>query len=412
LVGLAKQWLPFSAVIGAVGVLAVTLAIGWPHLASLQTPQEVAAELGRMATTGAAGIVLWPFRAIVRLPLSASPAEFWAALPWALLVVAANYVWVVRADAAFEEASAERAEKVAVRLAAIRAGRLSTPTVRSRATTGPSASATPFALALTGRPETAILWKNLIMIGRYVSLKTLWRIVPFLILIGVIASQPGRQGGFWPLVGMLCFIGIFFTVLLGPQMARNDLRQDLAQLSVLKTWPVSGSALVRGELLAPAVVLTGIAWVLTIAGGLLAGSLNGMGGAAASMMVNRLSFGIAVMVVAPGVILAQLVVQNGMAIVFPAWVAIGANRARGIEATGQRLLMLAGNLLTLLLSLLPGVVVGGGIALVVYWMTGVMLIVLPALVLGTFMLAECWLASEVLGRVLDRTDVSAVEAVE
>jgi hypothetical protein len=79
---------------------------------------------------------------------------------------------------------------------------------------------------------------------------------------------------------------------------------------------------------------------------------------------------------------------------------------------GQRLLMMAGSFLTLLLSLLPGVIAGGVVALIVYWLTGVLLIVLPALVLGLFLLAECWLAVEALGRVLDRTDVSAIEAIE
>ena len=51
------------------------------------------------------------------------------------------------------------------------------------------------------------------------------------------------------------------AVLLGPQMLRNDLRQDLARLPLLKTWPVSGAALIRGEVLAPTVVATSFAWL-------------------------------------------------------------------------------------------------------------------------------------------------------
>jgi hypothetical protein len=410
LAGLAKQWVPFAALIGAIGVLAATVALDWPHLSSLATSREVAAELQRLATTGAAGVVLWPFRAIVRVPLSASPAEFWAALPWALLILAANYAWVLQADAAFEEASAARSEQVAERLAAVRAGRLSAPTVRSRPAA--QASATPFALALTGRPETAILWKNLIMVGRYVSLKTLLRLLPLLIMLAVFGSQASHKGGLLPMLAILCLIAVMFTILLGPQMARNDLRQDLAHLSVLKTWPVSGAAIVRGELLAPAVVLTAIVWVLLIAGTLLVGSLQLPDGGLVAAKLHAVSYALAALIVAPGLILAQLVVQNGIAIVFPAWVAIGANRARGIEATGQRLLMMIGNLLALLLSLLPGAIVGGGLALVIYWTTGVVLVVVPALILSVFMLAECWLAIEALGRVLERTDVSAIEASE
>jgi ABC-2 type transport system permease protein len=410
LTGLARQWVPFALLGSSIVILVVTVAMDWGALAALATPREVLAELHRLATTGAAGLILWPFRALARVPLAPTTAAFWMALPWGLLILAVNYLWVLRADAAFEEASATRSEQVAQRLAAVRAGRLSAPKVR--ATSKASASTTPFALSLTGRPETAILWKNLIMIGRYMSLKTLWRIVPLLIVIGVMVSQSGRRGGLLPLLAMLCVMVVIFIVVLGPQIARNDLRQDLAQLAVLKTWPVTGAALVRGELLAPTVVLTALAWLFVIVSTLLAGGLRVSGDVAELVALNKVSYAAAAMLVAPGLILVQLVVQNGLAIVFPAWVAIGANRARGIEATGQRLLMMLGNILTLLLSLLPGVIVAGGLAVAVYWTTGVVLVVLPALVLGLFLVAESWLAVEALGRVLDRTDVSAIEAVE
>ncbi len=159
-------------------------------------------------------------------------------------------------------------------------------------------------------------------------------------------------------------------------------------------------------------MLTAIAWVLVIAGTLLIGNLQLSRETAVTVALNKLSYALAVMLVAPGIILAQLVVQNGIAIVFPGWVSIGSNRAQGIEATGQRLLMMAGNLITLVLSILPGAIVGGGLALVVYWTTGVLLVVLPALILAVFLLAESWLAIEALGRVLERTDVSAIEATE
>jgi hypothetical protein len=42
--------------------------------------------------------------------------QFWSALPAALAIAAANYVWVLQADASFEEASAQQAEQVVARL--------------------------------------------------------------------------------------------------------------------------------------------------------------------------------------------------------------------------------------------------------------------------------------------------------
>jgi hypothetical protein len=396
--GVARQWMPLAAVLGAIAVLALAVVGDWPVLSSLSDPGDVFKELQRLGATGAAGAVLWPFRALVRLPLSVSAAEFWSALPAALALLALNYAWVLRSDAAFEEASAAHSEKRARDRAAPRA------VVRG-------ATSTPFTLATEGPPETAILWKNLILVGRYVSLRTLLRLLPLIIVFGMIARGQGGSG-VASFLAAVCLPLAAFTVLLGPQMMRNDLRQDLANLALLKTWPVRGAALVRGEVLAPTVVVTVVAWLFILLGALLAPRLAPPGGTIAVLMANRASLAIAAAILAPAIILSQTVVQNALAVLFPAWVTVGASRSRGIDAMGQRLLMMAGILITLAVSLLPGAVVAGVVGLIVYWLTGTLLIVLPALIVAIVVVGECWLAVEGLGRVLERTDVSAIDAVE
>jgi len=151
---LLHQWGPLAVVATVITALAATVAQHWSALVTLPDTEMVFAEIQRIGTSGAAGAILWPFRALVRLPLAASPAAFAAALPPVAALLALHYVWVLRADAAFEEASAEQAERRAL-------DRTAKPSV-SRAT-----AATPFRLALDGPPETAILWKNLILVGRY-----------------------------------------------------------------------------------------------------------------------------------------------------------------------------------------------------------------------------------------------------
>ncbi len=79
---------------------------------------------------------------------------------------------------------------------------------------------------------------------------------------------------------------------------------------------------------------------------------------------------------------------------------------------GQRLLMMAGILLTLAVSLLPGAVIAALVTVLVYWLTGTVLIVLPALIVAVVVAGECCLAIEGLGRVLDRTDVSVIDPAE
>jgi ABC-2 type transport system permease protein len=379
--GIVRHWLPLAAVLGALAVLAAAVINDWPVLVSLASAGDVFTELQRLGSTGAAGAVLWPFRAVVRVPLSSSVAEFWSTLPAALALLALNYAWVLQSDAAFEEASAEHAEQ--------RATASRTPRAVVRGT-----ASTPFTLLAEGPPETAILWKNLILVGRYVSLRTLLRLLPMIVVFGIIAQGHGQgRGGFTSALAAMCLPLAALTVLLGPQAMRNDLRQDLANLPLLKTWPVRGAALIRGEVLAPTVVVTVVAWLLLLIGALLG-----------------VSYLTAAAILAPAIILSQTVVQNALAVLFPAWIAIGPSRSRGIDAMGQRLLMLAGMLITLAVSLLPGALIAGVVALLVYWTTGVMLVILPALIAAFVVVGECWLAAEGLGRVLDRTDVSAIDA--
>jgi len=396
--GIARQWLPLAVVLGAIAVLALAVVGDWPALSSLSDPGDVFKELQRLGSRGAAGAVLWPFRAFARLPLSASVPEFWSALPAALALLALNYAWVLRSDAAFEEASAAHAEKRATARRAPRA------VVRGTAST-------PFTLAAEGPPETAILWKNLILVGRYVSLRTLLRLLPLVIVFGMIAQGQGGSG-VASFLAAVCLPLAAFTVLLGPQMMRNDLRQDLANLALLKTWPVRGAALIRGEVLAPTVVVTVVAWLFILLSALLAPRPASPGGTIAVLMANRASFAIAAAILAPAIILSQTVVQNALAVLFPAWVTVGASRSRGIDAMGQRLLMLAGILVTLAASLLPGALIAGVVAFAVYWITGATLVILPALIVALVVVGECWLAVEGLGRVLERTDVSAIDAAE
>jgi len=393
---IVRQWLPLAIVIGAVGAVAAQVAANWPALAAMPSVEAAFADVQRLSLTGAAGIVLWPFRALVQLPLSMTPLEFVARAPVALGLVALNYVWVLRADAAFEEASADHAERAARDRKAPRA------VVR--------AAAAPFRLAPDGPAETAILWKNLILLGRYVSLRTLLRVLPLIVLAGIALQGGSRSIG--ALIAAISLPLAAMAVVMGPQMMRNDLRQDLAHLALLKTWPVRGATIVRGQVLAPAVVVTAITWLLLLAAAIFGGELRSRGAGSGEMLRHFASYLAAAAVLAPALIVVQTIVQNGLAVLFPAWVAVGASRARGIDAMGQRLLLMGASLLTLALAILPGAIVGGGVALGVYALTGTLLIVLPALLTAVVVCAECWAATELLGRVLDRTDVTAVDPAE
>jgi hypothetical protein len=395
-----RRWLPTAIAFGYVTLIAIDVVVRWlatPGAAG--TPQDALSAAVQVAASGLSGVLLWPFLAIVRLPLADSGLAFMAALPWTLLAIALNYVWVLRTDAPFEEASAELAEKLArVRKEGVKA-------LRDRPR---PAVKTPFKLAAVGPSEIAIVWKNLISMGRMVSWTTMIRFGPLLIvLVAFLGRRGGGSGGRADALALVSLFVAAFAMILGPQITRADLRQDLPNLGVLRTWPLRGATIVRGEVLAPAALLVAIAWLALVTAAVVStqGSLH------RQIDGNVWSYLLAAMAVAPGIVLVQLLVQNALAVTFPAWVAVGPPRG-GIDVMGQRMLLMTASFLGLALTLLPAALVGGVVLFIVQVMTGRLLIVLPGLLAAIVLLGEAFLGSELLGAVLDRTDVNALEPGE
>ncbi len=100
-------------------------------------------------------ILLLPFRAVLYPAFAPDALHFLAALPAALAILVANYVWVVRANVRYEEAALEGARRLAARKERRQSGRLHGHPADSRR------AVVPFALPAEGRPEVAVLWKNL-----------------------------------------------------------------------------------------------------------------------------------------------------------------------------------------------------------------------------------------------------------
>ncbi|HUQ88448.1 MAG TPA: putative ABC exporter domain-containing protein [Vicinamibacterales bacterium] len=397
-IGGISKWAPVAIVCAAAGLVIGPIYSNWSWLSTAGGLQSFFDGLDRITSSGAVPWILWPFRALTRLPLAATTTAYLSALPGALAVLIVNYLWVLSADTAFEENAALIAEKQPGEIA-----RRAQPRVKGVA-------ATPFALAPTGRLETAIVWKNLIMVGRYASLRTLLRLAPLVITVGLIISFASGRKEMATFGAMLCLVMVANTVLAGPMVARNDLRRDLGNLAMLKAWPVSGATLLRGEILAPAAMLTSIAWLFILGAASLSGNLSVR--FLQPFLQDRFSYVAAAVLLAPGLILVELTMLNGLAVMFPAWISTGASRSRGVDAVGQRLFTTAGVVLTLVIALLPATIVAGLVAGGFYFLTGVLLIVIPSAIITSVLLLECFLVVEMLGRVLDRTDVSAVSPAE
>ncbi len=390
------QRLPLAVLVVAAGVLVGTGLWHWSSLSSLGAPLALIGEAQRLTERGPAAVVLWPFRALLRVPLAATGREFALALPAVALLLVLAYRWVLRSDVAFEEASAAAAEKATARSVAGRPA--PALTVRPRPA--------PFALRPSGPVEIALLWKNLILMSRYASLMTLVRVIPAVIVIGVVLATATENSGLALGVTMVALWIGGFAILFGPQMTTGDLRRDLAHMALLKTWPVRGASLVRGELAAPAAVLSAfaclailVAWTfsLQLPASVIDWNWGELTGAA-----------VAALLLAPLVIVVQLLFHNALAVMFPAWVVVTGPRAAGIEVMGQRMVMMGALFLVLALALAPAAIAGGLVGYLIRPFVGALFVPLGGAIAAAVLVVECAFATEAIGAVMDRTDMASL----
>jgi ABC-2 type transport system permease protein len=389
---------------GAAGLVVLALAIGVPlvwTLVALPAPTEqdlagFAAVARYIETALNSGPLPW-LLAVPKLaiaPLFADDARAFAlALGPAALVLAAHYAWVLFAAVSFEEASIARAEKRATRLAAFRSGNFRRTAAKKLRD--------PFRLSSTGPPEIAFLWKNLLAMGRLCTPRSALAAAAIVAAVCFWLAVADLRGG-QVVVAVVSTMLFGIVLLLGPQLARHDLRSDLKNADILKTYPLDGAQIVFGELLAPIAALSAIAWLALLAVTLSAGP-------AETPVFLKLAGALAVAIGVPFFCALQLVIQNAIALIFPAWVQSVSNSGEhGLDVMGQRLLFMAGQILVLALGLLP-VALGAGVTfLAVNWVAGPVIAgVLAALVVLTVLSVEIWAGVRWLGQRFARFDLSS-----
>lgn len=374
-------------VLALAGVLSGLVA-AMPALATLGSAGASALVTAAEAIAGAplASAMLRPFRIMVA-PLTAADADAWtAAIGPALLLLGAHYVWVLRSDAAFEEAAAE--------WSLARARRGSTGGVPLA---GGAASPTLLALAPTGSPGTALLWKNLAAVFRRRRVRNV------LAGYGVIAAAAGAASvlgakGIAHGTAALALTWAGFALLLGPQWVRNDLRRDIRQLDLLRSYPLRGRLVIAAEAAASTVSLTLIQLgLLSLAWFAFIGERGGD-----TTLAQRTLLLLGAMLALIPVNYVALLLQNGAALLFPSWMSVIGDGSGGLEALGQNLLATAAFALLLAILLVPPAAAAG----VLIYAAGVRPAAIAAAgVLGLGVLAgEAVLLARVLGTVYDRTD--------
>ncbi len=317
-----------------------------PRANDLTGAPAFARYLAAMLNTGALPWLLAPTRLVIQPLLAVDLGSFLAALGPALLLYVAHYAWVVSTEVSFEEASIARAEKRAARASARLEGKFrlgqSAPTARQAA----------FNLGEHARPELAFLWKNLLSTASYLRPRTAVATAVIIVAAGRWFSGNATYEAIRPGIATFCFFVGAYVLVLGPQLARQDLRNDLANADLLKTYPLHGWQIIIGELLTPVAIITVLVWLTLLTAAITV----------PPQLIRWLpphwhvGVAISLALIAPLLCTLQLLVLNTAAVLFPAWLQSARQASGGIDVMGQRLLFIAGNLIVVLVSLVPAAV--------------------------------------------------------
>jgi len=366
--------------------------------ADFESVSTITAYAESLLTSGPLPYVLAPFRLVVKPYLAADVSSFLLALGPAVLVLLVHYVWVVRTNVAFEEASIEASQRLAERVAAVRAGNWQSANQKQKRRRA------PFKLRPVGSPMIALLWKNLINAGSILTFR--FGIIVLAIALGLSVGFRGGGGeSGWPMmIASMAAVLALWSLFFGPQVLRQDFRRELPQMDMLKVLPLPSWQIALGQILTPVVLLTGAQWLLVLLAvifGLQAGSAH-----MSPALIAGVGFSAAVLF--PCLNLISLIIPNAAVLLFPAWFQTGKDAPHGIEATGQRLIFALGQFLALILSIVPA----GGVFAIFFFIFRLVFppwAVLPiaSLAAAIGLLITGGFGVFLLGRLFERFDLSS-----
>jgi ABC-2 type transport system permease protein len=377
----------------------------WPELGAEPSIKPLARWLVDVSEAAPLRYLMWPLHAVLGPFLAADQSAFLLALPPALLVVVAHYLWVVRSTVAFEETAIDDATKRAeLRDRGAASGRRFGGGV-------PIRRRGPFALRDTGRPEIALLWKNLLSTWPYFTIRALLFAALAIVAGHTWLERQPADPVLRPVLATGAAVFAGYTLIVGPQFARQDLRSDLGHIDILKVYPLRGWQIVLGEILAPTAILTGILWLALL---VVALTLPATGRQLTWLTPPvRIGAGLGLAAIMPALVSLQLLVPNAAVLFFPGWFQTTRSRGGGPEVVGQRMIFFFAQTLTMVLALIPALLIGA-VPFAIAASTGfqsppVLLgcIALAGVLMSAVLLAEVAAGLRLLGARFERLDLSA-----
>jgi hypothetical protein len=398
-----RAWLRRS--LASVAVLLVLLGMaGWVALSS-PPPPALAGDgpraialllpwLSHLLNAPPLSWLLAPF-ALVSAPMAGSGGAWWRALVPALAVLVLHYLWVLRANVSFEEASIEQAQQRAERALAKSEGRWSGGARKPRPA--------PFPLATHGPVAIAFLWQGLIGAGPFWRPRNLaLAVLGMVVAVVVVAATPYR-----PLLGIGAGVALVSSAMSGffaPMMAQRRLRETLDLLDIFKAGPLAGSQIALGQLLTPAALAAISQWIglLLVALCVVAADYREFGTGA--LLWSGLA---SAALLGPLLSMVMICIPFAWVLWFPAWAESLGARGGGFEAAGQRMIFGVAYLVLAAVAMAPAALLGA----LAWWMLGSLLGAAAALFVGALfaagvLVAELTLLVRTLGWKIDRFDLS------
>ncbi|MEO8622301.1 MAG: putative ABC exporter domain-containing protein [bacterium] len=388
--GLRRHWLPITIFTTVVGVVVYEL-----YAARTRFATAALGDLGQVIvsefSTGPLNWVLYPFRVAVAPMFTHATAAWLNAVGTALVLLALHVVWVLRSDSAFEEAAADASAYLAKRRQHL----------RTRGATGgvdPKKARRTIALSPTGAPEIALVWKNYLWLIRTGQIRVIF-LLPGIALTCALAFA-GRSEMAEVVVVAGCAVIAFFTLLFGPMTMRNDLRAELLHLPLLKSMPLKGRQIMLAAVASSASPIA-LMQLLTLTAAMIALSFipkNPL------PLDARVGLFVAAPVFLLGLNFANFTIHNGMALLFPAWVRLGAGEGNaGVEVMGQMMLTLIITLVLLATLCIVPAIAAGSIYLAMHW-PQFFAVAGAGIVAGIAFGVEAYLLISALGGSLDRLE--------
>ena len=319
-----------------------------PDLATaLRGGGEITNYIVQLLHTGPLRYVLAPFKLVVAPNFAHEGVTFLRTLLPALGIMALHFIWVVRADVSFEDASIEAAKKRAAFLAARGRGEL-------RARGKSDKARTPlWRLRPTGFAPIAFIWKSLLKSG---GRRTLGRWAAFFAVLAAGAFALGRVEDLTkPLVvtafiiGGGCYIALLISFVMIGQLSAAQLRQGIATMDLLKTYPIPGWQIALGELAGPVLLGSLMQWCSLGIGLMLlsiAPPLHPHLGT-----ITAIAGGIALLL--PIFNLSTAILPCAGALLYPGWFRPQESTGPGIENTGMKLILGIAQLLAVVVAMIP-----------------------------------------------------------